>query len=193
MKTGAVAGMAGGIRRKCSETVVRKDRKGAEKMGGCSNPGVSSPVLALGNLGAATSVWPSPGQGLCSRSANRPVSTSQSQRRVTDWGCDSDGRKRRNEDSMHVLQRFWRRSHHSHHTPLERGGIPGGTHRWVFVLSRCATPCFVPRYPLLSSGWLRSVRSVGRFCARIPHRTSLPLPNVPIFIMVDSSVQLWPC
>jgi hypothetical protein len=29
--------------------------------------------------------------------------------------------------------------------------------------------------------------------ARIPHRTSLPLPNVPIFIMVDSSVQLWPC
>lgn len=65
MKTGAVAGMAGGIRRKCSETVVRKDRKGAEKMGGCSNPGVSSPVLALGNLGAAASVWPSPGQGLC--------------------------------------------------------------------------------------------------------------------------------
>jgi hypothetical protein len=57
---------------------------------------------------------------------------------------------------MHVLQRFWRRSHHSHHTHPEGLGIPGGTHRWVFVLSRCATPCFVPRYRLLSSGWLRS-------------------------------------
>jgi hypothetical protein len=111
------------------------------------------------------------------RSANRPVSTSQSQRRVTDWGCDSDGRKRRNEDSMHVLQRFWRRSHHSHHTPLERGGIPGGTHRWVFVLSRCATPCFVPRYPLLNSGWLRSVRSVGRFCAWTEEEGGLRQPE----------------
>jgi hypothetical protein len=55
-----------GIRRKCSETVVRKDRKEVEEMGGCSNPGVSSPVLALGSLGAATLCGPTPGQGLCS-------------------------------------------------------------------------------------------------------------------------------